>query len=188
MRALLIKKAIGYGLVFICGFFILAIFFFFGGKTLQIAADAPLGIKIDQPLIKPSFFGFIRPIAGPFFITSTFGPRWGRNHNGVDMGCKLGQTPILAAKSGRVFYCGFGIYGQGYGGYGNTVVIDHGGGIYSLYAHMALLTVTRGQTVKGGQSIGVCGNTGHSLGAHLHFEVKIGSPYGSQVDPMPFLP
>jgi murein DD-endopeptidase MepM/ murein hydrolase activator NlpD len=118
--------------------------------------------------------GFIWPVNGP--ITSSFGRRWGRLHAGVDIGAGFG-TPILAAKAGTVIYAGW------LGGYGNLVVIDHGGGISTAYAHQQRIYVTGG-AVEQGQVIGEVGSTGHSFGPHLHFEVRIG---GEPVDPLGYL-
>ncbi|MBT9311585.1 murein hydrolase activator EnvC family protein [Leptothoe kymatousa] len=121
------------------------------------------------------------PTAGA--ITSRFGSRfhpvlgYRRFHGGVDFGAAYG-TGIVAADSGKVIFSGW------YGGYGNAVIIDHGGGLTTLYAHASRLNVQEGQKVKKGQSIAAVGSTGLSTGPHLHFEVRRN---GSPVDPMGFL-
>ncbi len=111
-------------------------------------------------------------------VTSEYGPRWGRMHEGIDIGGAHG-APIHAAESGRVDYAGW------IGGYGNTIVIDHGGGMTTLYGHMDGFAVSAGQTVSIGQAIGTVGNTGFSQGPHLHFEVRID---GAPVNPRKYLP
>jgi murein DD-endopeptidase MepM/ murein hydrolase activator NlpD len=118
--------------------------------------------------------GFIWPVNGP--LTSPFGERWGRLHAGIDIGAGFG-TPILAAAAGTVIYAGW------LGGYGNLVVIDHGGGLSTAYAHQQRIYVSGG-SVEQGQTIGEVGSTGYSFGPHLHFEVRIG---GSPVDPLGYL-
>lgn len=121
------------------------------------------------------------PTAGR--ITSRFGSRlhpvlgYRRFHAGVDFGASYG-TGIVAADSGKVIFSGW------YGGYGNSVIIDHGGGLTTLYAHASRLNVREGQAVTKGQSIAAVGSTGLSTGPHLHFEVRRN---GSPVDPMGFL-
>jgi murein DD-endopeptidase MepM/ murein hydrolase activator NlpD len=121
---------------------------------------------------------FIVPVNGTF--TSPFGPRWGRLHAGVDYGAPEG-TPIRAADSGTVVL----LQGVGAsGGYGNYTCIGHGGGISTCYAHQVRFGTTLGANVSQGQVIGYVGNTGHSFGAHLHFEVRIN---GNPVDPMGYL-
>lgn len=87
-------------------------------------------------------------------------------HNGVDMNAGHGD-PIRAAASGKVILSGVK------GGFGNTIMIDHGGGMVTLYAHQSKLGVSVGQEVKAGQTIGFIGSSGLSTGPHLHFEVRI---------------
>jgi murein DD-endopeptidase MepM/ murein hydrolase activator NlpD len=123
----------------------------------------------------PSHAGFIWPVSGP--VTSSFGWRWGRMHEGIDIGVSSG-TPIHAAAGGTVIYCGW------MEGYGNLVVVDHGGGLATAYAHQSAIAVTCGQGVAQGQVVGYVGSTGHSTGPHLHFEVRVN---GGAVDPLGYL-
>ncbi|HLM36418.1 MAG TPA: peptidoglycan DD-metalloendopeptidase family protein [Gaiellaceae bacterium] len=123
----------------------------------------------------PSAAGFIWPVNGP--VTSGFGMRWGRMHEGIDIGVPAG-TPIQAAASGRVVYSGW------MGGYGNLVAIDHGRGLSTAYGHQSSIAVGNGQIVTQGQVIGYVGCTGHCFGDHLHFEVRVN---GSAVDPLGYL-
>jgi len=119
--------------------------------------------------------GFVWPASG--IVTSGFGWRWGRMHEGIDIAAPTG-TPISAAASGTVIYAGW------MGGYGNLVVIDHGGGLATAYGHQSSIAVSSGTQVSQGQTIGYVGSTGHSTGPHLHFEVRVN---GSPVDPMGYL-
>jgi murein DD-endopeptidase MepM/ murein hydrolase activator NlpD len=123
----------------------------------------------------PSSQGLIWPVSGP--VTSPFGYRWGRLHAGIDIGVPYG-TPIHAAASGTVVLAGWT------GGYGNYTCIDHGGGMATCYGHQSSFAVSSGAQVSQGQVIGYVGNTGHSFGAHLHFEVRIN---GNPVDPLGYL-
>ena len=123
----------------------------------------------------PSAAGFIWPVNGP--VTSGFGMRWGRMHEGIDIGVGYG-TPIDAAAAGRVVYAGW------MSGYGDLVAIDHGGGISTAYGHQSSIAVSVGQVVAQGQTIGYVGCTGHCLGPHLHFEVRVD---GTPVDPLGYL-
>ena len=109
--------------------------------------------------------GFVFPAAGT--ITSRFGARWGRMHTGIDVAAPFG-TPIKASKAGRVILAGYN------GGYGNAVVVDHGGGVTTLYGHMSRVRVSEGTSVSTGQQIGDMGSTGNSTGNHVHFEVRVG--------------
>ncbi len=107
---------------------------------------------------------FSWPVNGP--ITSGFGQRWGRMHEGIDIGVPAG-TPIAASAPGTVIVAGWS------GGYGNLVVVSHGS-ISTAYAHMSRIAVSVGQSVGRGSVLGAVGCTGHCFGAHLHFEVRVG--------------
>jgi len=124
---------------------------------------------------QPSAAGLIWPCDG--VVVSGFGMRWGRMHEGIDIGCAYG-TPNRAAASGTVIYAGW------LGGYGNLVVVDHGSGLSTAYAHASSILVGVGQTVSQGQTVSLVGSTGHSTGPHLHFEVRVN---GVAVDPLPYL-
>lgn len=111
---------------------------------------------------------WVWPISTSAMVTSPFGPRWGRMHTGTDLaygGCHGGK--IFAARAGRVEKAGPA------DGYGNLVIVDHGGGIKTRYAHCSGFLVRAGAQVSAGQAIALIGNTGHSFGAHLHFEIRI---------------
>jgi murein DD-endopeptidase MepM/ murein hydrolase activator NlpD len=122
----------------------------------------------------PSASGLIWPVSGP--VVSGFGWRWGRMHEGIDIAVGSG-TPIVAAASGVVIYAGW------MGGYGNLIIIDHGGGLATAYAHQSSFAVGSGP-VSQGQTIGYVGCTGHCFGDHLHFEVRVN---GGAVDPLGYL-
>jgi murein DD-endopeptidase MepM/ murein hydrolase activator NlpD len=98
-------------------------------------------------------------------------------HEGVDIAASSG-TPIHAAASGTVIHAGW------LGGYGNLVVVDHGNGLSTAYAHASALLVGVGQHVTQGQTVSLVGSTGNSSGPHLHFEVRVN---GSAVDPLGYL-
>ncbi|HZK52705.1 MAG TPA: peptidoglycan DD-metalloendopeptidase family protein [Desulfosporosinus sp.] len=122
-----------------------------------------------------SVSGLAWPLRGP--INSSYGSRWGSLHTGLDIGGSTGSS-YCAAASGTVVSAGWG------GGYGNMIIIDHGNGVKTRYAHSSKLLVTVGQQVKQGQRIGLVGSTGNSTGPHLHFEVIIN---GSTVNPSTYL-
>lgn len=99
-------------------------------------------------------------------------------HTGVDVRASYG-TAVWAAESGTVILAGWN------GGYGNCVMINHGNGYTTLYGHMSSISVSVGQTVNRGQTVGYVGSTGNSTGPHLHFEVRASST-GGTIDPMSF--
>jgi murein DD-endopeptidase MepM/ murein hydrolase activator NlpD len=119
--------------------------------------------------------GWVRPATSP--ISSTFGPRWGTFHYGIDFAAAFGST-VHAAHAGVVVKAGW------YGGYGNIVIIDHGNGITTRYGHNSKVLVSVGQRVKAGQDISLVGNTGDSTGPHCHFEVRIDDV---AINPIPYL-
>jgi murein DD-endopeptidase MepM/ murein hydrolase activator NlpD len=119
--------------------------------------------------------GFVWPVHG--ILTSTFGWRWGRMHEGIDIAVGNG-TPVVASASGTVIVAGW------MGGYGNLVVVDHGNGIATAYGHNTSIAVGVGQSVAQGQLIAYSGNTGNSTGPHVHFEVRVN---GGAVDPLGYL-
>jgi murein DD-endopeptidase MepM/ murein hydrolase activator NlpD len=124
---------------------------------------------------RPSAAGLIWPCDG--VVVSGFGMRWGRMHEGIDIGCAYG-TPNRAAAAGTVIYSGW------LGGYGNLVVVDHGNGLSTAYAHASSLLVAVGQAVSQGETVSLVGSTGNSSGPHLHFEVRVN---GQAVDPLLYL-
>jgi murein DD-endopeptidase MepM/ murein hydrolase activator NlpD len=125
--------------------------------------------------------GWRRPANGR--LSSRYGVRYHpilhrrKLHTGDDIAAGYGSS-IKAAKGGRVLYSGWKK------GYGNTVIIDHGGGVTTLYGHASKLDVKAGQPVKGGQTIANVGSTGYSTGPHLHFEVR---KNGKPINPTPYL-
>ena len=123
------------------------------------------------------------PIPGHTRITSYYGYRihpvykdW-RLHNGIDVAAPSG-APFVAAESGTV------ILARSYGGYGNAVIINHGGGITTLYGHGTKILVSAGQYVTKGTPVLTVGSTGTSTGPHAHFEVR---KNGITVDPLPYI-
>lgn len=145
----------------------------------RIRARENQGISGNQAVVGTG--QFIWPAHGP--ITSPFGyrvhPIFGTQifHSGMDIGVDTG-TPVLAADSGVV------VDACWISGYGYTVIIDHGNGLSTLYAHNSELAVSAGQTVSQGQVVAYSGSTGYSTGPHLHFEVRVN---GTPVDPLGYL-
>ena len=144
----------------------------------EIAAE--IDRLIAESDVIPSNEGFIWPVNTSKKISSPIGGRvspggiGSTNHKGVDI-CNVGYTSsVFAVKSGKVILANTSGWG---GGYGNYVVIDHGGGVTTLYAHMSSVSVSEGQMVSQGTVIGITGNTGASTGPHLHYEVRINGVY-----------
>lgn len=143
-----------------------------GSPTTRPAVVAPAA-----PAPAPGNVGRLSwPTSGS--VTSGFGPRWGTFHSGIDIAAPAG-TPTFAAAAGTVISAGF----NG-GGYGNLVLVDHGGGMVTAYAHHSSIVVSAGQQVSRGQQLGGVGCTGSCTGDHLHFEVRIN---GSAQNPMSHL-
>ena len=135
----------------------------------------------QKRLAHPWKGGFIYPVRGQ--LTSRFGMRTHpiyhitKMHTGIDLAAPSG-TPIKAAAGGEVVFAGW------WGGYGNVVIIDHGGGISTLYGHCSAIYVRKGQSVSQGEVIAAVGSTGLATGPHLHFEVR---KNGKPVDPLGYL-
>lgn len=113
------------------------------------------------------------------------GNMWSHKHSGQDFAVPIG-TNVMAAHGGTVVKAGPNGGGDG-PAYGNAIVIKHGNGTYSQYAHLSRIDVHIGQTVSTGQHIALSGNTGNSSGPHLHFEIRTTPNYGSAVNPVTFL-
>jgi peptidoglycan DL-endopeptidase CwlO len=147
-----------------------------GKIAAQLAASGSMPLPAG-PIVGGSG-GLIWPVNGA--VVSGFGMRWGSMHEGVDIAVPE-MTPIRAAASGSVVVLQSEASS---GGYGNFTCIDHGGGLSTCYAHQSSFAVAAGQSASQGDVIGYTGCTGHCLGPHLHFEVRIN---GSPTDPMGYL-
>lgn len=157
-------------------------------KEEELEAESASITAMLQAMTNPGYSGYrysgvwrgpwTRPCGGS--ITSGFGYRihpiagYRKMHTGVDMACPTG-SPVVAAGTGMVISTG------SRGGYGNCIIIDHGGGKSTLYGHLSAILVPAGQTVSRGQAIGRVGSTGYSTGPHLHWEVRIN---GVPVNPL----
>ncbi|MDN3295425.1 LysM peptidoglycan-binding domain-containing M23 family metallopeptidase [Streptomyces ficellus] len=140
-------------------------------------AEAPA-----QPAAQTSGSGFTAPVdAGVTTPYRASGSSWSSGyHTGVDFAASSGSS-VKAVGPGTVVSAGWS------GAYGNEVVIQHADGNYSQYAHLSSLSVSSGQSVSGGQQIGLSGSTGNSTGPHLHFEIRTSPSYGSDIDPLAYL-
>ena len=128
------------------------------------------GQKWEKDLSESKFLlekkGFLWPIFPKKGLSSNFGKRWGRHHNGIDLPAKEG-TAIRASKGGRVIYSQYS-----FAGFGNLIIIQHINGYQTYYAHTKKNFFKKGQRVKRGQIIATVGSTGNVTGPHLHFEVR----------------
>lgn len=132
----------------------------------------------DSPITEQPAEKYWRAPLDDFDLTSLFGARWGLRHEGLDFAAPSG-APVYAVYPGVVKSAGWN-----YGGFGQLVVIDHGDGVLSYYAHNSAVLVAEGQRVTAGEQIAEVGNTGNSFGPHCHFELHVD---GQPVDPLPFL-
>lgn len=142
-----------------------------------VVAAISLAAASEPVAPEPEPFSLRMPAFGQ--LTSEFGPRWGRMHQGIDVGI-LEKLPVVAAAGGEVVQTG---YIPGYEGYGLVVVIDHGNGFDTLYAHLSRVRAKVGQQVEAGTWLGMAGCTGSCTGTHVHFELR---KQGVPIDPMPF--
>lgn len=136
--------------------------------------DATIAAKTPSELGRGTY---IWPLKGS--LVSRYGMRNGRRHTGIDIGAPAG-APIRASRAGEVAYAG-----SGYRGYGKLVILDHGDGDRTYYAHNRELLVRQGEKVRQGELIARCGKTGNASGPHLHFEIRRGSRI---LDPLDHLP
>lgn len=149
-----------------------------GGSTGNPNANIEVPAEISKG-------GWQLPVRHPSpYVSSSFGMRWmgfWHNHTGIDLtGGSFNNTPILATKEGVVE----GVYWDG-SGYGNYIIVNHGSGVHSLYAHANSFTKQTGEKVKQGELLGYAGSTGWSTGPHLHFEIRVN---GSVVNPAKYIP
>ncbi|MCP3769728.1 MULTISPECIES: M23 family metallopeptidase [unclassified Streptomyces] len=156
-------------------------------KTAEVkkATEVKKAAKPAQPAKKKA--SWVDPVK-KYTVSATYaqaGGMWQSAHSGQDFAVPNG-TKVMATHGGTVVKAGGNGAGDG-PAYGNAVVINHGNGTYSQYAHLSQVNVQPGQVVKTGQKIALSGNTGNSSGPHLHFEIRTGAHYGSAIDPVKFL-
>ncbi|MUG68420.1 peptidoglycan DD-metalloendopeptidase family protein [Paenibacillus campinasensis] len=136
------------------------------------------GTKVEKPAAPAvqasSSKQFAWPVSGAR-VTSSFGSRWGRSHDGIDI---VGNRTIKASAAGKVVFAGE------QSGYGKVVIVDHGNGYRTLYGHLNSISVRNGQSLQQGSKVGVMGSTGRSTGIHLHFEIQ---KNGVPQNPMKYL-
>ncbi len=144
----------------------------FGPATRREAAR----LRARADALRAARLAFGWPLRGR--LTAPFGPRHGRPHEGIDVAAPRG-TPVRAAEAGRVIHAG------PLGAYGKLVVVDHGGGFSTVYAHNRRILVRKGERVEKGQALAEVGATGNATGPHLHFEVRVAKVAR---DPLLYLP
>ncbi|MDR1001734.1 MAG: peptidoglycan DD-metalloendopeptidase family protein [Oscillospiraceae bacterium] len=144
-------------------------------ETAKAQLDQLIGNYVKKDVGSKYVGGSFKwPAPGYGKITSPYGMRWGKLHKGIDIGSPMGAK-IIASNTGTVVTSSYNA-----GGYGNYVIINHGGGYMTVYAHLSKRHVSVGQYVTKGATIGLCGSTGHSTGPHLHFEIRVN---GTAVNP-----
>jgi murein DD-endopeptidase MepM/ murein hydrolase activator NlpD len=153
-----------------------------GQADASVAAGACRGaVRLGQPK-KDVTAAWVAPVK-KYTLSAGFGSgglRWANRHTGQDFAVPIG-TPVRSVGAGRVVKVACG------GPFGIEVVVEHPGGYYTQYAHLAAVTVDQGERVNAGQWIGQSGTSGNSTGPHLHFEVRVTPEMGSAVDPVPWL-
>ncbi|MBQ1091801.1 M23 family metallopeptidase [Streptomyces sp. B93] len=153
-----------------------------GQADVSAAAGSCRGaVRLDQPESGLQD-GWVAPVE-TYEMSAGFGSggtRWANRHTGQDFAVPIG-TPVRAVGDGRVVKVACG------GAFGMQIVVQHPGGYYTQYAHLASAAVDQGERVRTGQWIGQSGSTGNSTGPHLHFEVRVTPELGSAVDPVPWL-
>jgi murein DD-endopeptidase MepM/ murein hydrolase activator NlpD len=145
------------------------------------AGSCPGAVRLDQPAVRLSR-DWVAPVE-TYELSASFGSggtRWANRHTGQDFAVPVG-TPVRAVGAGRVVKVSCG------GAFGIQVVLQHAGGYYTQYAHLAGVAVDQGDRVEAGEWIGQSGSTGNSTGPHLHFEVRVNPETGSALNPVPWL-
>jgi len=143
-------------------------------KTVNRGGSGLSSVSLDSSSAKSSFKGSL-PVSGS--ISSKFGERWGKFHKGIDIAASTG-TNVYAFADGKVIFSGL------QNSYGNLLIIDHGNGFKTYYAHNSKLLVSSGEFVKKGEHIAEVGNTGNSTGSHCHFEIRKND---SPVNPLSYI-
>ncbi|WNI21085.1 peptidoglycan DD-metalloendopeptidase family protein [Streptomyces sp. ITFR-16] len=151
-------------------------------SSASSSSDASSSKETSAPATQSNDSGYVHPVPGNHTTAyRASGSNWSSgSHTGIDFPVATG-TSVKAITSGTVVTAGWG------GAYGNEVVIKHADGHYSQYGHMSSLSVSAGQTVTAGQQVGLSGATGNATGPHLHFEIRTGPAYGSDIDPIAYL-
>ncbi|MFD9293260.1 peptidoglycan DD-metalloendopeptidase family protein [Streptomyces sp. NPDC060030] len=152
-------------------------------EKAAVPAQETAAKTADSAASESNTSGWTTPVENADVTTQyrASGASWSSGyHTGSDFQAASG-TSVRSIGEGTVVSAGWS------GSYGNEVVIQHSDGMYSQYAHLSSLEVSTGQTVTGGQQVGLSGSTGNSTGPHLHFEVRTGPSYGSDVDPIAYL-
>ncbi|MFH9572318.1 peptidoglycan DD-metalloendopeptidase family protein [Streptomyces sp. NPDC017454] len=145
------------------------------------AGSCPGAVRLDQPDMRLGR-SWVSPVE-TYALSASFGSggsRWANRHTGQDFAVPVG-TPVRSVGTGRVVKVSCG------GAFGIQVVVQHAGGYYTQYAHLAAVAVDQGDRVRPGQWVGQSGSTGNSTGPHLHFEVRVTPEMGSALDPVPWL-
>ncbi|MCX4512426.1 M23 family metallopeptidase [Streptomyces sp. NBC_01619] len=158
-----------------------------GVASADTAKAAPVAAEAKPVAAAKKANAWVKPVAH-YTLSASFnqgGAMWSHKHSGQDFAVPVG-TPVKAAGGGVVVKAGPNGGGDG-SAYGNAIVIKHGNGKYSQYAHLSKINVGIGQTVKAGKLIALSGNTGNSSGPHLHFEIRTTPNYGSALNPANFL-
>lgn len=152
------------------------------GTGSSASAGTSTGTSASNTATQTTGAGFTKPVDASIGTSyRAAGGSWSSGyHTGVDFIASSGST-VKAIGAGTVVSAGWG------GSYGNQVVIRHSDGKYSQYAHLSALSVSVGQSLSAGQQIGLSGATGNVTGPHLHFEVRTGPDYGSDIDPIAYL-
>jgi murein DD-endopeptidase MepM/ murein hydrolase activator NlpD len=157
------------------------------GAAVAAETTSAAGVASAQTVVAKQAASWVKPVK-KYTKSASFhqsGAMWQSTHSGQDFAVPSG-TDVVAAHGGTVVKAGGNGAGDG-PAYGNAIVIKHGNGTYSQYAHLSRIDVKIGQIVKTGQHIARSGNTGNSSGPHLHFEIRKTPNFGSAIDPVSFL-